>query len=139
MVAFDGNSRDRAILKTFIPESVLLVAMDFSESEPGPFILEHALLGLAREELFGPLNWAYGDPTMLQGRGYSGHERGLLVEPTANGAELFLAAMGKGYLPIIAFLFEGTVIPSIEGITISTGSFSVENPTRRLESSPENT
>lgn len=119
-------SKDRITLKTFIPESSLLIAMDFSESEPGQMIMEHALVGLSREELFNPLNWAYGGPPMLQQRGYNGPERGLIVEPTPNGVELFLNAMGGGHLPINGFLWQGTSIPPIEGITIPSGSLSLK-------------
>src|SRR6267154_4363885 len=75
------QSRNRVTLTTFMPQTSLLVAMDFSESEPGQMIMEHALVGLSREELFNPLNWAYGGPLMLQQRGYNGPERGLIVEP----------------------------------------------------------
>jgi hypothetical protein len=120
------QSKDRVTLKTLIPESTLLVAMDFSESEPGQMIMEHALVGLSREELFAPHNWAYGGGSLLQQRGYNGPERGLIVEPTPNGVELFLNGMGGGYLPINAFLWQGTFIPAIEGITIPSGSISLK-------------
>jgi hypothetical protein len=100
--------------------------MDFSESEPDQMIMEHALVGLSREELFSPLNWAYGDASVLQQRGYDGPEQGLIVEPTPNGVELFLNALGRGHLPLNAFLSQGTFIPPIEGITIPGGSFSLK-------------
>ena len=100
--------------------------MDFSESEPGQTIMEHALVGLSREELFSPLNWAYGDGSVLQQRGYDGPEQGLIVEPTPNGVELFLNALGGEHLPLNAFLSQGTFIPPIEGITIQGGSFSLK-------------
>jgi hypothetical protein len=48
------QSRDRVTLTTFMPQLSLLVAMDFSESEPGQMIMEHALVELSREELFAP-------------------------------------------------------------------------------------
>jgi hypothetical protein len=77
-------------------------------------IMEHALVGLSREELFAHHNWAYDGPSVLQQRGYNGPEQGLIVElePTPNGVELFL--------------LQGTSIPPIEGVTIPSGSFSLQ-------------
>jgi hypothetical protein len=109
-----------------MPQTSLLVAMDFSESEPGQMIMEHALVGLSREELFAPHNWACDGPSVLQQRGYNGPEQGLIVEPTRSGVELFLNALGGGHLPLNAFLLQGTSIPPIEGVMIPSGSFSLQ-------------
>ena len=73
-----------------------------------------------------PHNWAYDGPSVLQQRGYNGPEQGLIVEPTPNGVELFLNALGEGHLPLNAFLLQGTSIPPIEGVMIPSGSFSLQ-------------
>jgi hypothetical protein len=100
-------------LLTFIPESTLFAAMDFSEKEGLPnTIILHALLGLNREELINREH-SYGDPEMLHmlGRmptGYTGENRGLIVSPSPYGAELFLHAMGRGTLPINKFFIRAS-------------------------------
>lgn len=112
-------------LGTFIPESVLHSAMDFSEKELANTIMGHALVGLGREDLIGS-QWAFGDPETLRsvGRqpGYSGPERGLVVSPSSYGVELFLHAMGMGNYPINILLHEGGSFPPIEGIVVQSGS-----------------
>jgi hypothetical protein len=124
------DSASRHLLKTFIPGSVLLSAMDFSDTEPGQAIMEHALIGLAREELIGTIGWGYGDAKTLRSLGYSGEGWGLVSEPSPNGVELFLNAMGAGYAPLNAFLHEGTSIAPLEGIVVQPGALPLKQPTK---------
>jgi hypothetical protein len=90
-----GLDHERQTLRTFIPQSALIAAMDFSEGENPHTLLLHALFGLDRESLIGA-NFGIGDSNATGGLGYGGTDRGLVVDPSAFGVELFLFALGLG-------------------------------------------
>jgi hypothetical protein len=128
-IAFE---HERQALRTFIPQSALIAAMDFFGEENADTILLHAIFGLDRESLIGP-NCAIGDSNAIGGLGYGGTDRGLVVDPSAFGVELFLYAMGAGHLPISVFLLPQITFGSIEGVTLPLGCQSLKNPAQTPE------
>jgi hypothetical protein len=116
---------DRLALSTFIPQSALIAAMDFSGTENADTLLVHALVGLGRESLIDP-NYAKGDSNTLHTLGYLGTDQGLIVQPSPYGVELFLYAIGAGHLPLNVFLLPGFTVVKLESIASPAGSYSLK-------------
>lgn len=85
-------------LETFIPHESFTTAMEFSEKENALVLLPSIMSGLARESLIGrDFEIIGGEKTAYCGG------NGLVFQPTALGAELFLWAHGKSDLPLTEF------------------------------------
>ena len=101
-LVFDGDdisvttSEGRAKLQMFVPLNSFFVAMEFSPQEDVQVLLSHAIVGLVKESLIEE-NFVLG-PNVHQGNA------GILFQPSAVGAELFLWAYGRGDLHIANFL-----------------------------------
>lgn len=91
------NMEGRPKMQIFMPFSGYVQAMDYSEKENQQFVplLNHIFFGLAAENLIEPSFWQYG-PKEKIAKVYSGAEDGGIVcQPSALGAELFLWAFGR--------------------------------------------
>jgi hypothetical protein len=122
-----GMEHDRNALRTFIPESSLTVAMDFSKAEDPYTILLHAVNGLVRESLISS-SFGLGDSSASGTLGYGGKARGLVVDPSIFGVELFLYAMGSANLPVHMFFFPHITFGPIEGVALPVDCESLKNP-----------
>ena len=128
----DGDTLHRGRL--YIPYSVLGPALevalndDEDEDDDGTAnVLGHALFGLARDDLIGA-DFCSGPATFLRDRGRCPHapEGGLVVTPTALGAELYLWGHGYGRDPLASWLDLSKEVDVLEAILISDGACRVE-------------
>lgn len=127
---FDGEGinigAERNELKTFIPVSVYIPAMAFTEAEDVNTIVSHVMFGLARELLiedtfhFGPLD-------RIKGVYPGATQDGFVFCPSALGAELFLWSYGQGRTHI-SDLFLPTIQLKNEEIEIPAGSERITGP-----------
>ena len=107
------ESEAQARARVFIPHSVFVEAMDFSEGEDMGALMGHALQSLYRERLIG--DWTYGVPGLFHGWPESLVALGgLEVAPSASGAELFLWGMGRGTMPVFALLDPETELEAVD-------------------------
>jgi hypothetical protein len=123
---FDGdppsvaNNEGRQALRTYVPFSSYVLAMEFGPKENIPVILNHVMFGLAKEDLidqsfhFGPKD----DMRILYGETI---DEGIVFGPSALGAELFLWAYGRGDLNIANFLDPEIQFVSETQIVIAPG------------------
>jgi hypothetical protein len=90
------------------------------------------MFGLSRESLVGD-DFHWGDAEYLKQSGYKEADRtGLLVTPTALGAELFLWAHGRGHLPPSRMLHSSEKFDSEVTFKTSTGIKSTKHSERTL-------
>jgi hypothetical protein len=119
-------------LKTFIPYTVYLPAMEFSESELPDVssIMNHAMFGLARERLIED-NFHFGNVDYLK-RHYSEVSKpGFVFIPSALGVELLLWAYGQGRIHISQFLLPTTELQN-DQFTIPDGSEPATKPPKSV-------
>ncbi|MCW1915999.1 hypothetical protein OJ996_20595 [Luteolibacter sp. GHJ8] len=79
-------------LRFYVPTRVFSHAMGFTDAEDRGAILVHNLFGLHRHDLID--NFTSGDSGYLETKGRSIPEAGVIMQPTMQGAELYLWAMG---------------------------------------------
>lgn len=84
---------DRAKMSIYIPISVYLEAMQFSQSEDPSAILVHSAEGLVRSGLVES-NFSYGSQEYLAKRFPAATESGVIMAPSVFGAEVFLWGQG---------------------------------------------
>lgn len=84
---------DHHKMTIYIPSSVYLAAMEFSERERSKNIVIHSITGLAKHGLIGP-DYFYGSKEYLQKQYQGADDHGFIFEPIVGGAELFLWANG---------------------------------------------
>jgi hypothetical protein len=117
--------------RTFIPLPAFLYAMAFEPSEDAGVIMSHTLFGLAKEDLIGGTSMAYGNADYIRRVAPAADSDGLVVEPTALGAELFLWANGFGHVSAAAFFNQSLAIEPLAEVKINDGSFSALNGRQR--------
>ncbi|MCG1034768.1 hypothetical protein [Polaribacter sargassicola] len=91
-----GESVDRRKMEIFIPYSVYLKGMDFTNEEIGNFhtLMTHSIWGLNKEELVE--NFSYGPSEYLKKKFSGAEESGIIIQPSNLGVELFMWAFGYG-------------------------------------------
>ena len=80
-------------MSIYIPISVYLEAMQFSESEDASAILIHSVEGLVRSGMV-EANFHYGSQEYLAKSFSAATEPGLIMAPSVFGAEVFLWGQG---------------------------------------------
>lgn len=90
------NMEDRPKMQLFIPMNVYIASMQFDEKELQQFgaILSHALFGLNNDDLIE--GFQYGPKDHLKKYFPDAESDGILVNPSAFGAELYLWGYGEG-------------------------------------------
>lgn len=90
------NLKDRHKMELFIPMSVYIASMQFDEKELKQFgaILNHALFSLSSDDLIE--GFQYGPLDHIKQYFSEAASDGLLVSPSAFGAELYLWGYGQG-------------------------------------------
>lgn len=90
------NQDDRYKMEIFIPMDAYVASMQFDEKEIQQFgaLLSHALFGLSNDELIE--SFQYGTQEHISKRFPRANTDGILVIPSAFGAELYLWGYGQG-------------------------------------------
>ena len=90
------NQNDRHKMELFIPMNVYIASMQFDEKEIQQFgaILNHALFGLSNDDLIE--TFQYGPQDHIEKHFPEAGADGILVSPSAFGAELYLWGYGQG-------------------------------------------
>lgn len=107
------NIEGRPKLKIFLPFSGYLPAMDFNdkESQQAAQIISHVFFGLNADGLIEDA-WKYGQKEHLTDMCPEVQEGGIICQPSALGAELFLTAFGHADKPL-EYIFDDAFIPAI--------------------------
>lgn len=110
------NMDDRNKMEIFIPYPFYTDAMDFSQEEhsKGETLLRHTFFGLANDGLIEN-SFQYGSKENMSKRFSKAEYDGILCQPSALGAELFLWAFGQGDNPL-DYIFDSSFNPLIEGL-----------------------
>jgi hypothetical protein len=122
------TSEGRNKLKSFVPYSVYLPAMDFAAAEAGEInsIMSHVMFGLARERLIED-EFHFGGVDYIKRYYATATTPGFIFIPSALGVELLLWATGQGRLHISQFLTKDITFAEHE-LTIPPGSEPVHKP-----------
>ncbi|WP_210130736.1 hypothetical protein [Stenotrophomonas rhizophila] len=109
----------RPKMKLFLPIDAFAQAMDFSEAEVIQFtqILTHTFFGLSSEDLIDPANWQFGRQEHIVTAYPAATSAGIICQPSALGAELFLWAFGRAN-ERLEHIFDASFHPLIEGIPL---------------------
>ncbi len=120
-----GLSTNRGEMQIFMPFQGYVQAMGFTQSElDNPQILSHIFHGLFADGLIEG-TWQYGDQESLKRITKDVPGDGIICQPSASGAELFLWAFGHGDKALDFVLTEGFSanidgIPKIVSNAVST-------------------
>jgi hypothetical protein len=111
---FDIEGRPK--MKFFMPYDGYFSAMEFSGQEYSQVgqLLSHTFFGLSDEALIAN-SWRYGQPEHLKDLFPAAPAGGIVCEPSALGAELFLWAAGHPDKPY-EFILDDTFSLAIEGV-----------------------
>ena len=115
-----GIDMDRKRMRTYIPASTYIIAMEFCEKENPSLILEHVIYGLVKEQLIGA-DFAIGSPKSLPTYFKEDMEPGFIIEPSGLGIELYLWAHGRSDLTMQEFLNKDIQFTVNLDINISPG------------------
>ncbi len=90
------NQEDRHKMELFIPMNVYIASMQFDEKEMEQFnaILNHSFFGLSNDDLIE--TFQYGPEDHIKKHCPDASSDGILVTPSAFGAELYLWGYGEG-------------------------------------------
>lgn len=110
------NMEDRPKMQIFIPLSSYSSAMDFSQKESAQIssLLSHIFFGLHADNLIEG-HFQYGDAESMKKVFADVNEPGILCQPSALGAELFLWAFGYSDR-VQDFLFDSSFQSQLEGV-----------------------
>ena len=113
------NMEGRPKMQIFIPFSGYIEAMDFSETEQRQLtsLFGHIFFGLHGDNLLEG-EWQYGNKDSIVKKFAGATEGGIVCQPSALGAELFLWAFGQSDKPL-DYLFDPEFSPVVEGLPIS--------------------
>lgn len=100
------NMHDRPRMRLFIPVDQFFEAMDFSQTElqQADQLLRHIFFGLHADELIEG-GFQFGSVEQLKGHFLNAPSTGILCQPSANGADLLLWALGEADKPL-EYLFD---------------------------------
>lgn len=113
---FQFNMDDRSKMEIFLPYPFYAQAMGFSaeENAKAETLLRHTFFGLSNDGLIES-DFLYGPKEhMVKKVPKAGHD-GVVCQPSALGAELFLWAFGEGDKPL-SYIFSENFVPEIEGV-----------------------
>lgn len=112
---FDMHGRPK--MRFFIPALDFIVAMDLNQKEQGQLVqlLNHVFFGLHGDSLI-EADWRYGPKDHMLTHTPKATDDGIICQPSARGAELFLAAFGKADQDL-EYLFSPELDVSLEGVT----------------------
>jgi hypothetical protein len=116
-LSFNMNGRPK--MRFFIPTLDFIMAMELSQKEQGQLgqLLNHVFFGLHGDSLIEP-GWQYGPKDHMLTLTPKATSDGIICQPSAQGAELFLAAFGKADHDL-EYLFSSELNVSLEGVTNS--------------------
>lgn len=107
---YQYNIEDRPKMQLFIPMNVYVASMQFDEKELQQFsaIINHALFGLSNDDLIE--SFQYGPKDYIQKHFPEATCDGILVSPSAFGAELYLWGYGEGNRALSFALNDGELL-----------------------------
>ena len=95
-----GTTKNRIQLGVFLPFQAYATSMMFSQKEwDNPQIMHHIWHGLFSDGLIEN-EWIFGDQETIKQKFTNAPEDGVVCQPSAMGAELFLWAFGYGASPL---------------------------------------
>ena len=111
------NQEDRHKMKIFIPWNTYVNSMDFDKTEDEQFvsILNNTFFGLNKDDLIE--TFYYGPVEHIQKKFPEAKDGGIVVSPSALGAELYLWGFGFGDKDL-SFILKDTSFEDIHDITI---------------------
>lgn len=114
------NMEGRPKMEVFIPFSGFNSSMEFDQSELKQLVqlTGHIFFGLHSENLIEGA-WQYGSKENMVLRYPDATEEGIICQPSALGAELFLSAFGAADKPL-EYIFSDDFQPVAAGSSIST-------------------
>lgn len=120
------NLEDRHKMQLFIPLDVYVTAMQFDAKEIQQFtsILNHALFGLDSDDLIG--EFQYGPKEHMEKTFPEASSDGILVSPSAFGAELYLWGYGEGNKDL-SFALNEKALTDLPDIPISLDNVATAN------------
>jgi hypothetical protein len=126
-----GTHQGRHRLRTLIPLSAYVAAMEFGERENVESILSHVMFGLSREYLVEQ-DFLYGSVEHLRSQSNYAAAEGpsILLSPSVLGVELYLWAHGRGDLYSREILNPAVHLISDVAVTLTPGFRSTEFPDR---------
>ena len=112
---FVFNMNDRSKMELFFPYPYYARAMEFTaeENAKSEVLLRHIFFGLSNDGLIE--DFQYGSEEHMVKRVAKAENDGVVFQPSALGAELFLWAFGEGDKPL-NFIFSEDFNPYIEGM-----------------------
>jgi hypothetical protein len=116
----------RAALRVCIPFRVFASAMGLEQGEDANSIISHAIFGLKKEGLIDD-EFVFGPRDYIQRLASAARNGGLVVGPSALGADLFLWANGLPRVPSGDFLSSAISIKPLAEVEIRPGSFAASN------------
>jgi hypothetical protein len=113
---FVFNMNDRNKMEIFLPYPFYCQVMDFTQEEydKGDSLLRHTFFGLANDGLIEN-HFQYGSKEHMVKRSPKAEHDGIICQPSALGAELFLWAFGHGDKPL-DYIFDPEFLPQIDGL-----------------------
>lgn len=110
------NMDGRPKMKIFLPFSGYISAMEFNENESQQIgqLFNHIFFGLSSDGLIEN-EWRYGQKDNILDIYKEAPEGGIICQPSALGAELYLTAFGHADKPH-EYIFDDTFIPAISDI-----------------------
>lgn len=118
-----SRSEDNRKMRVFIPWDFYLKCMNSDKSLNYKF--SHIFFGLSRLDLIGPW-FSYGDKKSLSKSYPAVSSEGILLEPSALGAELYLWVHGHSDTPLNNFLHEEIQFPTSEILSIPDGAIAID-------------
>lgn len=114
------NMEGRPKMQIFLPYSGFIPSMELSESELQQFaqLLNHIFFGLAADNLIEPTFWQYGPKEKMVEICKAAQDGGIVCQPSAVGAELFLWAFGKANKPL-EYIFDPTFVPAVNNCPLA--------------------
>ncbi|OLS60554.1 hypothetical protein [Pseudomonas putida] len=123
------NMDDRPKMEIFFPFQAYVKAMDFTPEEMSnnDAFLRHIFFGLYNDGLIEG-NFIYGPLKHMKSRVPIATDGGVICQPSALGAELFLWAMGYGDHRL-NYIFNDACQPTVEGIpSLVADTIAVKSP-----------
>lgn len=110
------NMEGRPKMQIFVPFSGYFSAMDFNQTEMDQIgqILNHVFFGLRGDSLIED-NWQYGPKDSIAKIYAGATDGGIVIQPSALGAELFLWAFGYAEKSL-EYIFDSSFSAAIEGV-----------------------
>ncbi|MDH4285565.1 MAG: hypothetical protein OEV35_09640 [Gallionellaceae bacterium] len=114
------NMEGRPKMQIFLPFGGFIPSMEFNESELQQFVqlLNHIFFGLAAENLIEPSFWQYGPKDKMIEVCKAAQDGGIVCQPSAIGAELFLWAFGQANKPL-EYIFDSTFVPVVKNCPLT--------------------